>query len=249
MRIGAGRPAYRRVADELRDRIVTGSLTSGQRLPNEADLGLSFGVSRSTVREALRVLASQHLVTTQRGVHGGSFVSEPDPMHVVRDLGSTLGALVMTPRLDLTDLVEVRLLLEPAAARLAAERADAASVAAIAAAAAAEPDPDDPGATHLEFHTAVLAGAGNLMLTMMVTPVTEVLRGRLRRGPVSAAEWDQLRACHQQIAGHIVDGDGTAAQEAMRRHLSEVSPLHDRICRRPVTDHGAPVSTGASPGG
>ncbi|HTF46278.1 MAG TPA: hypothetical protein VK735_02395 [Pseudonocardia sp.] len=77
------------------------------------------------MREALRVLASQHLIETLRGVHGGSFVAAPDPAKIVEDIGGALGVLVMTPRLGLDDLLEARLLLEPAAARLAAERADA----------------------------------------------------------------------------------------------------------------------------
>ena len=54
------------------------SLTPGDRLPSEVELGQAFGVSRSTVREALRSLSSQHLVYTSRGVTGGSFVSAAD---------------------------------------------------------------------------------------------------------------------------------------------------------------------------
>jgi GntR family transcriptional repressor for pyruvate dehydrogenase complex len=92
------RPAYRQVADELRNQIVAGLLPAGHRLPNEAELSRAFGVSRSTVREALRVLTSQHLIETLRGVRGGSFVAAPDPARMVEDIGGALGVLVMTPR-------------------------------------------------------------------------------------------------------------------------------------------------------
>ena len=71
LRVQRVRPAYRQVADELRTQILAGALPAGTRLPNEAELGRAFGVSRSTAREALRVLSSQHLVETHRGVQGG----------------------------------------------------------------------------------------------------------------------------------------------------------------------------------
>src|ERR1700716_910080 len=79
LRVQRIRPAYRQVADELRRQIIAGLLPAGHRLPNEPELSRAFGVSRSTVREALRVLASQHLIETLRGGRGGSFVAAPDP--------------------------------------------------------------------------------------------------------------------------------------------------------------------------
>ncbi|WP_285588972.1 FCD domain-containing protein [Actinomycetospora sp. NBRC 106378] len=230
LRVPRVRPAYRQVADELRAQIVGGTLAAGERLPNEADLGRAFGVSRSTVREALRVLASQHLVETTRGVQGGSFVSAPDPVRVVEDVGGALGVLVMTPRLRVHDLLEARLLLEPSAARLAAERADADTVEAIRAAAGAPRDRREPGgvADHLDFHTTVLTATGNLALTVMGSPVNDVLRARLRRVGVAGAEWDRVDAEHRVIADHIAAGDGPAAEAAMRDHLVALRPLHER---------------------
>jgi DNA-binding FadR family transcriptional regulator len=228
------------VADELRSQIITGSLASGQRLPNEAELSRVFGVSRSTVREALRVLASQHLIETLRGVHGGSFVAAPDPARVVEDIGGALGVLVMTPRLGLNDLLEARLLLEPAAARLAACRADTETVDAVRAAAAAPRDPRDPSGFvgHLDFHTTILMATGNLMFTMMGQPVSDVLRTRLERNLVDQAEWDKVDEHHRVIAEHIAAGHADAAEDAMRTHLTELRPLYERAGRwnGPPTD-------------
>ena len=230
LRVQRVRPAYRQVADELRAQIVGGTLAAGERLPNEADLSRAFGVSRSTVREALRVLASQHLIETLRGVQGGSFVASPDPSQVVADVGGALGVLVMTPQLRLHDLLEARLLLEPAAARLAARRADPETVEAIADAAGAPRDPRDPSGFvgHLDFHTTVLMATGNLMITMMGQPVNDVLRTRLRRVGVEAAEWDRVDDWHRVIAGHIAAGEADAAEEAMRDHLVALRPLYER---------------------
>jgi GntR family transcriptional repressor for pyruvate dehydrogenase complex len=233
LRVQRIRPAYRQVADELRRQIIAGLLPAGHRLPSEPELSQAFGVSRGTVREALRVLASQHLIETLRGMHGGSFVAAPDPARIVEDIGGALGVLVMTPRLGLDDLLEARLLLEPAAARLAAERADAQTVEAVRAAAVAPRDPRDPSGfvPHLDFHTTILMATGNLMFTMMGQPVSDVLRTRMERAGVERSEWDRVDERHLEIAEHIARGDGDAAERAMREHLTALRPLYQRTGR------------------
>ncbi|MQA78597.1 MAG: FCD domain-containing protein [Streptosporangiales bacterium] len=232
LRVQRVRPAYRQVADELRSQIVVGVLAAGERLPTEPELGGMFGVSRGTVREALRVLASQHLIETTRGVHGGSFVAAPDPARLIEDVGGALGVLVMTPQLSVADMLEARLLLEPAAARLAAERADEDTVEAVRVAARAPRDARDPSgfAPHIDFHTTVLMATGNLMLAMMLQPVSDVLRVRLERAKADDRSlWDGIDACHVTIADAIAAGDATRAQDLMREHLVELRPLYEQI--------------------
>ncbi|GAA4698686.1 FadR/GntR family transcriptional regulator [Pseudonocardia yuanmonensis] len=238
LRVQRVRPAYRQVADELRSQIMQGILGPGARLPAETELTRMFGVSRSTVREALRSLASQHLIETRRGVQGGSFVSAPDPTKLVEDVGSALGVLVATPQLRIGDLLEARLLLEPAAARLAAQRADAETVEALRAAATAPRDPRDPSGfvPHLDFHTTILMATGNLMFTMMGQPVGDVLRTRLDRAAVAREQWDEVDACHTTIAEHIARGEADQAEQAMRDHLLDLRELYEH----PGTWRGRP---------
>ncbi|HZZ47941.1 MAG TPA: FCD domain-containing protein [Pseudonocardia sp.] len=233
LRVQSVRPAYHQVADELRTQISTGALCAGDRLPNETELSRSFGVSRSTVREALRVLTSQHLIETKRGVLGGSFVAAPDPARVVEDVGGALGVLVTTPHLSLDDLLEARLLLEPAAARLAAERADRETVEAVLLAATAPHDPRDPSGfvPHLDFHTTILMATGNLMFTMMGQPVSDVLRTRLRRAPSERSDWAAVDREHREIAEYIARGEPEAAEQAMRAHLTQLRPLYETVGR------------------
>lgn len=230
LRVQRIRPAYQQIADELRMQIVSGQLGSDERLPSEHELGKAFGVSRNTVREALRVLASQNLIETRRGVTGGSFVAVPDPERTVAALGASLGILVDTPRLQMKDLLEARLLLEPVAARLAAERADAETISAVIAAAHARRPLDPNGfAGHIDFHTTILMATGNLMFTMMGQPVADVLRTRLHRAEVvESAEWDQADESHRVIAQHIAAGDPAAAEQEMRNHLNNLRSLYQR---------------------
>lgn len=230
LQVARVRPAYRQVADELRSQIMRGALPPGSRLPAEAELTRMFGVSRPTVREALRALTSQHLIETRRGVQGGSFVSAPDPAKVVEDVGGALGVLVGTPQLRLADLLEARLMLEPHAARLAAQRADADTVETLRAAASPVRDPRDPSGfvPHMDFHTTVLMATGNLMFTMMGQPVSEVLRTTLDRSVADRSEWARVDACHAAIAEHIARGEAAEAEEAMRSHLLDLRELYER---------------------
>lgn len=228
------RPAYRQVADELRAQIVAGVLAAGERLPTEPELAQLFGVSRGTVREALRVLASQHLIKTTRGVQGGSFVASPDPAQLIEDMGGALGVLVMTPRLSVSNLLEARLLLEPVAARLAAERADEDTVQAVRLAAKAPRDARDPSGftPHINFHTTVLMATGNPMLAMMLQPLSDVLRTRLERSRAHERTlWDDIDACHIALTDAIAAGDGERAERLMREHLLELRPLYEEIDR------------------
>ncbi|MGD9991618.1 FadR/GntR family transcriptional regulator [Pseudonocardia sp.] len=231
LRVQRIRPAYQQIADELRTQIVSGQIGSGDRLPSEPELGKAFGVGRGTIREALRVLASQNLIETRRGATGGSFVSAPDPERTVAALGASLGILVDTPRLRLEDLLEARLLLEPMAARLAAERADAETVSAVVAAAESQREPLDPKSysEHFDFHATILMATGNLMFTMMGQPVADVLRTRLHRAEVvKSSEWDQANESHRVIAEHIAAGEPAAAEQEMRTHLNDLRSLYQR---------------------
>ena len=113
---------YELVAERLRQRVVHGELQPGQRLPNEAVLATDFGVSRATVREALRVLATQSLIRTSKGAGGGSYVTLPSVNGVSEYVQSSISLLADSDDVTLEELLEARELLEFPAARLAAER-------------------------------------------------------------------------------------------------------------------------------
>jgi len=77
MKVERIRKAYEQVADQLMTMINSGELKPGDRLPSEAELAADFGVSRTTVREALRILATRNLIHTRKGMAGGHFIVEP----------------------------------------------------------------------------------------------------------------------------------------------------------------------------
>src|SRR5207342_3506893 len=106
------------IADELRALIVGGELSEGDSLGHEPELVERFGVSRPSLREALRILEAEGLITVVRGVLGGVVVHEPDERMTAR-----AAALVLQARnVPLADVFEARSLLEPLAARAIATK-------------------------------------------------------------------------------------------------------------------------------
>ncbi len=117
--------AYEQIAEQLRELIASGKLSPGERLPNEGNLARQFGVSRATVRESLRVLTAQNLIRTAKGSGGGSYVTLPTVDHLSEFLRANFDLLTASQDVSLDDFLEIRMLLEVPAARLAAERRDA----------------------------------------------------------------------------------------------------------------------------
>ena len=111
-------PAYRTISDSIRNDILARRLVPGDQLPIETDLAERFGVSRSTVREALRELASQNLVETTRGATGGTFVVVPSTDTLARSLTIGIEMLASSADLRVEEMLEARELLEVPAARL-----------------------------------------------------------------------------------------------------------------------------------
>jgi GntR family transcriptional repressor for pyruvate dehydrogenase complex len=139
------RPSTRRgrsseIALEIQRAIYDGKLAVGQRLPNERELGREFGVSRSTLREAIRLLEAQGVVEVRRGVTGGTYVIEPGADRV----GFGLAALIRFGQATTQDFAEFRRAFEPETARLAALRITAEQRGRILAVVEALRDATDP---------------------------------------------------------------------------------------------------------
>lgn len=113
------------IAEQIAQAIYSGRLTVGDKLPNERDLGQLFGVSRSTLREAIRILEAEGMVAVQRGTTGGTFVSAPE----VSKVGFGLAALIHFHEATPVDFAEFRGAFESESAYLVSQRATDAQVA------------------------------------------------------------------------------------------------------------------------
>ena len=227
-------PIYLQVADQLREEILAGRLAPGEALPTERDLAEQFGVSRTSVREALRVLQAQHLVS-------GGDRTAPYRTTVVDELSteSLRLALVHTLRLrgvGLSDLVELRCAIEASALSRAAARAAAGDIPAehLAAAREALEEMGRPGAgadrfhaADVRFHVALVAASGNEAMHAIMMAVRESIAEHLLAalaesgdggGPVDRV-LARLTAEHGAILEAVETGDGPRAEALVREHI------------------------------
>ncbi|MGX6605895.1 FadR/GntR family transcriptional regulator [Micromonosporaceae bacterium Da 78-11] len=218
-------PAYQVLADELRADITSGRLQPGERLPPEPELCVKTGVSRSTVREALRLLASQHLIVTTRGVTGGSFVSHPDAEQLAEGMAAGFTLLTNSAGVGLADLLELRRAVEVPAAGLAAVRCTDKQLTDIRRA-LFDPTIDDFDtmmAAHPIFHSAVARATGNPLFELVVRPLYYVSYGEDVTETLPDGYWRQIDEDHRLLVDCLAAHDAEAATRAAVRHLDYIA--------------------------
>jgi GntR family transcriptional repressor for pyruvate dehydrogenase complex len=229
------RPAYEQVASQLKGLIITGELKPGDRLPSEADLIATLGVSRSTVREALRLLSAQGLIRTARGARGGNFVTTLVDEDLVEVFETRLSLLTAHSPERLAQLRQAREILEIPAAGLAAKNRDETDLDSLRrlcdrCVAPTSPDVPDPRVERSRnFHDAVLRAAHNEVLAAIASAVVAADRRNTLVQRRQVTDWDQSHADHRRILAAIESGDARGAQDAMREHLEFISLLSSRL--------------------
>jgi len=226
--------AYERVADALHERVVAGELEPGVRLPTETVLASEFGVSRATVREALRLLAAQNLIRTAKGATGGSYVTLPSADHLSRSLRSGIGLLADARNVSLEELLEARELLEVPAARLAAARRQEHDLERLRATIPGHPldlGAQEQFAYNADFHSAVLGAAGNTLLVIAAQPIFDVLQMRLVRSTLGSRFHRAINSHHRAIAEAIEAGDEDGAGREMHGHMQFLRPYYEKAWR------------------
>ncbi|KUL29536.1 FadR/GntR family transcriptional regulator [Actinoplanes awajinensis] len=218
-------PAYQQLADDLRADITSGRLQPGERLPPEPELCVKIGVSRSTVREALRLLASQHLIVTTRGVTGGSFVAHPDAGQLAEGLSTGFTLLTHSAGVGMADLLELRRALEVPAAGLAAVRRTESHLAELRGA-LFDPlidDLDTMLAAHSAFHRALVKATGNPLFELVGRPLYQASYGEELVRDLPADYWHQIDADHRQLLAELAAQDASAATGTAVRHLDYIA--------------------------
>lgn len=201
------------VAATLRRQILSGELAPGDSLPTESELISRLGVSRETVRMALRLLDAEGLTTTSQG-RGGVRIRHPEPERVARSLvqlftltGATWG-----------DLLSFRIMLEPAAAAHVAEHATASQRERLSEVAAGGIAADGTG--YHEFHEELVEASGNPLLTTVLAAVEQAVRWAAAEQNISQYDRDEAARSHRAIAAAISAKDSETAHRRMGQHLS-----------------------------
>jgi DNA-binding FadR family transcriptional regulator len=225
---------YEQIAEQLRTLVVDGTLQPGARLPNEAVLAREYGVSRATLREALRSLAAQDLIRTAKGAGGGSFVTLPSVEHVSSFVHSSITLMADANDVSLEDLLEARELLEVPAARLAAHRRDDDELERLRETIPDEPlrmGPDQQFVYNQDFHSVVIDCCDNALLAIAAQPIFGVLQRNLARTKLGGRFHRATNEQHRSIAAAIEAGDAEAAGGEMQAHLAYMRPYYERAWR------------------
>ncbi len=243
---------YEQIAAAIRARIVSGELAQGERLPNERDIAAGYGVSRNVVREAIRTLSKDGLVSVRQG--SGTYVADGTS----RALGDSfeLALTVGGVKQNLAHLVEIRQIIEPTVAGMAAERATPADIQALRREVETMENAFDDvdafiGADH-RFHIAIADCTQNRLVSMMLFPIVDVLNEQRKRLFSIADSARTAQAFHHRILKAIEKGDAPGATTAMRGHVGQVQRdivrLHDELMRQQTEPGANPVSARPSGG-
>jgi GntR family transcriptional repressor for pyruvate dehydrogenase complex len=218
------------IADELRGLIVSGELSDGESLGREPDLVQRFGVSRPSLREALRILETEGLIRVVRGLHGGVVVQSPDQRMTART-----AALVLQARnVSLADVFEARSMLEPLAAKAVASSRRRKSAAAelrtlVDEERASLEDPEDFGLANARFHERLVALANNQTLSILTEMLNEIVVRAVTavsRGEDTVSSLATRRRgirSQERLIELIANGDAAAVEEHWRSHMTIVS--------------------------
>ena len=218
------RKTYERITAYVRGAISSGKLRPGDRLPPETDLAQHFGVSRPTVREALKVLESQNVLRSSTGPTGGTFVRAIDGAGVAEYLKDSISLLLDVDELTLEELWAAREVIDVPAAELAAIRRTEQDLFVIEK--TVEMDELKKGAdivSDISFHRAVAEASKNRMLSLFASSIHMTLRTLAERYIMPEDVLPEVKRISQQqhrlIYEAISDQDGVLAATRMREHL------------------------------
>jgi len=205
--------------DKIRERIVSGAWGAGDRLPKESELAGELGISRNSLREAVRALSQLRVLEVRQG--DGTYVSSLEPGLLLESTGFISHLLLGETELE---LYEVRRILEAAAAALAAGRIDAQekvdlgqSLERMRAAHSVE----ELVEADVAFHALIAKAAGNTVLTSLLASLsTRTMRIRLWHGRAADDALEETREEHRRIYEALIAGDPELARATATAHIA-----------------------------
>lgn len=211
--------AAQQIARQIEQSITDGTLKANEKLPTEETLAAQFGISRPTVREALKRLAAKSLIRSRRGPTGGTFVNRPSQKDMVEDLKSSVAMMVSLGEFDLSDIAETRHELELVCVRLAAERRTKDELRRMQVEIDLQKNPDlsdeDFCASDVRFHRALVDATHNPALQFQMFTVIEALQPVENLVIFRFRQRDRVVRHHEDIYRAIGNSDITAAEGAV----------------------------------
>lgn len=232
---------YEEVAGQIQRLIIAGKLKPGDRLPPERELAETCGVSRASVREAIRLLETLGLAEPRHGE--GTIIRDLNP----RSLVYPLATLLTRKRTMLAEVLDVRKMIEPPLAARAAAEASADEIARLAEILASQEEKVRRGELPIEedsrFHYTIATVARNSVALKVVDVLMDLLQESRQRSLQVKGRLQKSLEGHRRVLAAIRRRHPAAAEAAMRRHIEEV---HEVLLRQGA-GREKPKSTGAIP--
>src|SRR5258707_12091438 len=209
---------YEQIVQQVEESILKGQLKPGDQLPAERELAQQFGVSRTAVREAVKTLREKGLVEAYAG--RGTFITNGS----TNSIRNTLDRMIRDGPLEgMVHLAEMREILEPEIAFLAAKRADQETISAmqesISVMDAARMDPEAFIEGDLDFHLALAEAAGNPLILSLIDSIVGLLREQRMRTYYTEGGPERGQYHHKRILEATEHRDPQGARDARRAHL------------------------------
>src|ERR1700747_2291387 len=212
---------YEQIVQQIEESILKGALKPGDQLPADRELAKNFGVSRTAVREAVKTLREKGLVEAYSG--RGTFVTNGTSQAIRQSLDLMIR---INQQEGSANLAELRLVLEPEIAGLAASRIEEQLLSTMREAVAIMDrnlrDPDAYVEADLDFHLALAEAAGNPLILSLLDSIVGLLREQRSRVFNVKGGPERGQFHHKRILAAVEPRDSEAAREAMRAHLKQV---------------------------
>lgn len=207
------------LADQLAERILTGEYEEGAGLPPERSLVEQTGLSRTTVREALRILEVQGLIKVRSGRTGGAFIQRPGE----QAMANTVEDIILGREITRGHLLDTRRAIEPYCARLAARTHTVSQL---------EELESTSDSMNGDWHVSVARASNNLLLAGLMVALTEGIHAATEQDLVDSEALERAIDSHKAVTDAIRRRDEDVAEQEMERHASVFAPGDERIVSR-----------------
>ena len=221
----------KQIAERIRESITDGTLKADDQLPTEEELARQFGVSRPTIREALKRLAAQSLIRSRRGPTGGTFINRPSHEEVSSNLTTAAALLVSLGEFEIPEILEARQELEVLCVRQAAARCTEAELSAMARELEIQRltsiSDEDFCASDVRFHRAIADATHNSVLKFVMFTVIEALQPIENMVVFRVREREVIVRQHEEILAALRVGDAETATQAIREQTAYLRERFD----------------------
>ena len=207
-----------RIVEQIRDAVLSGRLKPGDRVASEKELIAQFGVSKATMREALRVLEAMGLVELRKGIQGGVFIAEVDMKTTIHSIMNFLHFKAVS----IHDITMLRFILEPSVAHIAASRFTEEDIRRLEEMIEAGEDDEVEISKDIGFHRYLARLSDNPILILIMDFIDNILRDLKSQLTLGAGFYNDVKARHRRVLSCLTHGDPVGARREITQDILAV---------------------------